>query len=133
MKTAMTFSDVVRERHCSSTNLAAQPKFLLVRQPLCHAVYCPPKFARDLINLQVFKRPITRSFVFCPLHRFNDSLQSLASNNPAFPGAVPTEPLSSRPPPFEQPCLLWQSVRLFLDNLREIGRRDFLCAPVPRV
>src|SRR5438034_5841537 len=147
MKPTMAFGDIVRKGNSRSPNLAAQLKFFKRRQSPIHSIHCHAKFPRDLINLQIFKCPISFWFFLAlslpvvssavlihpfnasTLHRFNDSLQSLASNNPAFPGAVPAEPPSSRPPLFEQPCLLWQSVPLFPDNLHGIARRGFLFFP----
>src|SRR4030095_5195505 len=57
---------------------------------------------------------------------FNDSLQSPASNNPAFPAAAPAELPSFRLPPFESSCSLSRSAHPSPDSRRGIARHDFL-------
>src|SRR5207249_9419088 len=55
--TSMALGDVVRQRHCCSSDLTAYIIFLEIRQPSCHAVHFLPKFTRYLVNVQVLKRP----------------------------------------------------------------------------
>src|SRR5205814_264099 len=62
---------------------------------------------------------------------FTSFPRQLALNNPAFPGAAPIGFASSRRHLLKSLWSLSRSAPPYLDNLHEIERPDFLCAPTP--
>src|SRR5450432_3845389 len=62
MVTSMPFGDVIRERYGRPANLACQFEFIETRKASRDRVHLLPELARNLIDIQVLKRPklITR-------------------------------------------------------------------------